>query len=84
MKNKQLDPVAIEKQAKAIMDGFLKELGTIPEPKEFGLRREHQKREATPHPTDERFRQLFFENARAIEPKKVNDNNELVMERKQW
>jgi hypothetical protein len=84
MKTKKLDPAAIEKQAKAIMDSFLEELGSIGEPKEFGLRREHQKREATPHPTDEHFRQLFFENARAIDTKKVNDRSEIVMERKQW
>lgn len=84
MKTKQLDPVAIEKQAKAIMDGFLNELGEIEQPKAFGLRREHQKREAVPHATDEHFRQLLLENARAIDPKKVNDNEEIVMERKQW
>lgn len=68
----------IETQAKAIMDSFLKELGSVNEPQAFGVQRDAQMRAPKQQQVDEQFRQLFLENA-----PKVKDSL-LVMERKQW
>lgn len=74
----KIDLSAIEKQAKAIMDAFLKELGDVKQEAKFGLQREREMREPKACETDPQFRQAFFANA-----PKVKDD-ELVMERKQW
>jgi hypothetical protein len=70
----------IEEQAKQIMDSFLAELGSVGEPKHFGLVRERgqQVRQPAVKDCDERFRQLLFSNA-----PKLRDGL-LVMERKTW
>ena len=76
-----LDPVVIELQAKAIMDAFLKELGTAEQSQDFGLHREgfeQQTREPKLEPCSPRFRRALFANAPNVR------NDELVMERKQW
>jgi hypothetical protein len=68
----------IEKQAKTIMDSFLKELATIEETHTFGLEREQSMREPKHEPSSETFKRAFFANA-----PKVKDNL-IQMERKQW
>ncbi len=76
-----IDLAKIEAQAKQIMDGFLEELGSIEQPKEFGLRREgiaNQTREGKLGETDPQFRSKLFDNAPVVK------DDELVMERKQW
>lgn len=76
-----LDLAKIELQAKAIMDSFLQRLGTIDEPKDFGMKRdgiEHQTRDASAKEASSRFRSAFFANAPNVK------DDELIMERKKW
>ena len=76
--SKTLDHDAIEKQAKHIMDSFLKELGSMKEQNKFGLTRTDQMREPKDKEPSEQFQKAFFANA-----PKVKDNL-LIMEKKQW
>jgi hypothetical protein len=68
----------IEAQAKAIMDAFLKELGSIEQEAQFGTRKGDQMRTPVPAEPNDQFRQAFFANAPNVK------DNQLIMEKKQW
>ena len=72
------DLATIEKQAKHIMDSFMKELGEVKQEDSFGLEREAQTREPRVEECSEQFRKAFLANAPNTR------DNLLIMERKQW
>jgi len=74
----KLDEEEIRKQAKAIMDEFVKALGKIEEEGEAGIKRKETMRIPEGSRMDDEFRQRMFKNA----PRKKGDF--IVAERKKW
>ena len=68
----------IQKQAKKIMDDFIKALDRIKEPKEFGIERENATRAAEKSRYGREFRDRMLANA----PRKNDDF--IIAEKKHW
>ncbi len=73
-----MDQQKIEEQARQIMDDFMKELGNIEQPREFGLLREAETRQPAHQEASQQFIDIFFENAPRVQ------DRQLMMEKKQW
>lgn len=74
----KLDEEKIRKQAKAIMDEFIKALEKVEEEGKAGIERKETTRIPEESEKDEGFREKMFKNA----PKKKRDY--IVAERKSW
>ena len=75
----QLDEEKIMRQAKAVMDEFIKALDKVGGISgEVGLEREQMTREATKSKPNKDFRERMLKNA----PKK--DDNNIIAEKKSW
>ena len=75
----QLDEEKIMRQAKAVMDEFIKALDKVGGISgEVGLEREQMTREATKSKPNKDFRERMLKNA----PKK--DGNNIIAEKKSW
>ena len=79
MHTKRLDEEKIRKQAKAIMDDFIKALDKVGEISgEVGIERDEMARAAKPNKPDSNFRERMLKNA----PKK--DDDHIIAEKKDW
>lgn len=74
----KMDKDAISKQAKKIMDDFMKELAKVPELKDYGVERKESLRKAKDVPKDKDFREDVLDNA-----PKVKDDC-IQAEKKTW
>ncbi|MFP4112153.1 MAG: hypothetical protein ACLFPQ_01100 [Candidatus Woesearchaeota archaeon] len=77
-KQDKINHEAIKKDAKRIMDNFMKELDKIPEIKEFGTKREISVREPKESSFEDDFRENILNNA-----PKTKDNC-ILAEKKHW
>ena len=75
----QLDQEKIKRQAKAVMDDFIKALDKVGEISgEVGIERDEMTRVAKPNKPDSDFRERMLKNA----PKK--DDGQILAEKKRW
>ena len=79
MSTASLDEEKIRKQAKAVMDDFIKALNKVGEISgEIGIERNEMTRAAMPNKPDSNFRKSMLKNA----PKK--DDSHIIAEKKSW
>ena len=79
MSTARLDEEKIRKQAKAVMDDFIKALDKVGEISgEIGIERDEMTRAAKPNKPDNDFRKSMLKNA----PKK--DDAHIITEKKSW
>ena len=77
-KYKNIPKEKILKQAKSLMDSFIKEMEKIDEIKEFFIERDESLRQATPKESNQEFHKLFLENAPAVK------RNQIQAEKGKW
>ncbi|MBU0665795.1 MAG: hypothetical protein ABIC91_06360 [Nanoarchaeota archaeon] len=68
----------IRKEAKKIMDEFIKELDKITLSKDFGIKRKQETRKKFTDDSDEKFRERMLENAPNVK------DDFIVAEKKKW